>query len=313
MVSEKKQQENSDEKKKTRLHHWYVSNNLRNGLFCDDRRAERLQHLTANTTAFLPRKHLLSKPERWLRNQRLIMCRGQCLQSGSGHRQQPIADRNVFFTAIDGTKRATGKIFNRFRLEGDPSVERILRANISGDVSWAGRLYIEGGSGRINSSVEIWITLIDETDNNRTIEETTLLYDECDISAVFPTACLRFPQGSTTYNIAADLQRGHTYRLSVAARCTSDIQFPAATAGVACTFYDDVLSPNGVSRAAFRINIEKDLEEEIERLREDVDRLQDELGELRELFRDHSHLYKTGRGEGHNSENATSSSPIRSD
>jgi len=218
-----------------------------------------------------------------------------------------------FFTAIDGTKRATGKIFNRFRLEGDPSVERILRANISGDVSWAGRLSIEGGGGRINSYVEIWITLIDETDNNRTIEETTLLYDECDISAVFPTACLRFPQGSTTYNIAADLQRGHTYRLSVAARCTSDIQFPAATAGVACTFYDDVLSPNGVSRAAFRINIEKDLEEEIERLREDVDRLQDELGELRELFRDHSHLYKTGRGEGHNSENATSSSPIRSD
>jgi hypothetical protein len=218
-----------------------------------------------------------------------------------------------FFTAIDGTKHATGELYNRFKLEGDPSVELILRANISGDVSWAGRLFIEGGSGRINSSVEIWVTLIDETDNNRTIEETTLLYDECDISAVFPTACLKFPEGSTTYNIAADLQRGHTYRLSVSARCKSDIKFPAATIGVGCTFSDDAASPNGISRTAFRINIEKDLEEEIERLKEEIERLKEELNELRELFSNHSHLYKTGKGEGHNSKNAISSHPITSD
>jgi len=211
-----------------------------------------------------------------------------------------------FFTAIDGTKSATGKIYNRFRIEGDPDSDRILRANVSGDVSWAGRLFIEAGSGRINASVKVWVKLLDETDNNRTIAEQEMVYSDCDISAVFPTACLKFPQGSSAYNFAADLQRGHTYRLEFAARCRSDIKFPAAVAGVGCSFSDDGLAPNGISRSEFRVNIERDLLEEIEQLRE-------ELYELRDQYDSHSHVYRTGRGKGHNNTKKISSSPVDSD
>ena len=192
---------------------------------------------------------------------------------------------------ISDTKRAKATLSNRFRLEGDLTEERSIRANLSGSGSWAGRLMIGPSSGQIAAEVTVAIELLDETDGNRTVAEQTLHSSSCELDTLFPSACLRFPQGSTNYNFAVDLIRGHTYTIHFVAECKSS--YNGAAVDVICDFEDDSVSPNGVSRSDIRVAISRDFEEELDELREQLD-------ELLENFEVHTHEYATGKGVGHN-------------
>jgi hypothetical protein len=211
--------------------------------------------------------------------------------------------KTSFATAVDGTKRAKATMYNRFQLEGDPDEDRVLRANLSGQVSWDGKLVIELGSGYIESSIDVSMKLIDLTDNNRVVAQKKMLSKSCEVDSLFPVICIKSPEGSGTYNLAVDLTRGHEYKFEFIAECKSDIGFPAATIGVLCLFNDhSILGGSGISRSDIRLNIARDLEEELNLLWE----LYEELDVRSRL---HTHEYRTGKGKGHNKVRATSSEP----
>jgi hypothetical protein len=102
----------------------------------------------------------------------------------------------IFVAGVDETKHAQATLQNWFTLSGDPQLQRILPANLSGTVSWAGRLGILAALGPADASINATVRLTDLT-VNRIVAEQRMVDASCSIDFV-GGGCVRFPQGSAT-------------------------------------------------------------------------------------------------------------------
>jgi hypothetical protein len=103
--------------------------------------------------------------------------------------------------------------------------------------------------------------------------------------------------GSTVNSISANLIRGHTYRIGLTIRCEGKGALNATV------FLDYVTGGWGLWWNDLKVSVGLDLEEEIEKLKKEVEKLRRDL-------ENHTHIYLTGRGEGHNNTEAQTSPAI---
>ena len=140
--------------------------------------------------------------------------------------------------------------------------------------------------------------------------EITLMLTDLDTGAVVRTSSLHtqdtdgfigidiidvgfgLDQGSTVNTMDVRVVRGHSYRLGLKVRSEGKSLFNA-------TVILDYLDGSwGAKWNDLKVTVAADLAEEIEKLKKRVDALEQ-----------HTHTYLTGRGEGHNNTEATTSTP----
>ena len=203
---------------------------------------------------------------------------------------------------VTGVKHARATLSNSFLLEGDPLDGTVIRANISGDASWKGRLIVGPSSGVHKSSASMVFKLFDESDGNRIVSEETLFSESCEVDTVFPSGCVRSYDDTKIYNLAVGLTRGHTYRIEFISRCRSE--YDGAAVDIICDFENS--SSRGMSRSDISVSIDRDYGEELDMLRMELD-------ELRGQFDIHTHEYATGEGKGHNNVVIETSQPTKNE
>lgn len=207
----------------------------------------------------------------------------------------------VFSAGVNQTRHAQAILLNNFQISGLAQPERLIAANFSGSVSHNGLLKINAAFGDSRASIRVKVRLRDLTANNKTVAEQSVLYDACETSGLGGAACFKTPESSATYNLSVNLIRGHSYAFDVIARCESKIDVTAA--GVDCLFFP-LNNSYGVTRSAVRLEVARDLAEELDALKQEVDA-------LRRKFESHRHHYLTGRGTGHNDVPAWTTAPSK--
>lgn len=218
--------------------------------------------------------------------------------------------------------------YNSFSIsEGD---ERSVGAVLNGMINWEGFLDV-GAEDGARAAVDIKVELYDLTDD-RTIASQTVHRESC--SSTAEESCYSHEKGSGGVNLYARLIRGHEYEIRLIAQCQSE--FDTAT-DVVCAFFpwDDSFAvefgDGFVSWSALELAVEPDvagdldqiisdieqikadletLSIEVEQLRTDLDALILEVEQLKEDFMNHTHIYLTGKGVGHNNTEASTTPPI---
>lgn len=218
--------------------------------------------------------------------------------------------------------------YNSFAIsEGD---ERSVGAVLNGMINWEGFLNV-GAEDGARAAVDIKVELFDLTDD-RIIASQTIHRESC--SSTAEESCYSHEKGSGGVNLYARLIRGHEYEIRLILQCLSE--FDTATDAV-CAFFpwDDGFAVDFgdgfVSWSALELAVEPDvagdldqiksdieqiktdletLSIEVEQLRIDLDALILEVEQLKEAFLNHTHIYKTGKGVGHNNTDASTTPPI---
>lgn len=211
--------------------------------------------------------------------------------------------------------------YNTFMVsEGDG---RMVSAVLNGMVSWEGYLNV-GAADEARAAVGISVELYDMT-AAKTVASQTVHGDSCSSMAEEP--CYAHNSGSGGINLSASLTRGHDYEIRLIAQCTS--AFDATATNVICAYapwsdgYGVDFGDGFVAWSNFELTIEPDtlemiqdlrqdlddLSMEVDQIRIDLDALTLEVQQLREEFENHTHIYLTGRGVGHNNTEAVTTTP----
>ncbi len=198
--------------------------------------------------------------------------------------------------------------YNSFMVsEGDG---RMVSAVLNGMVSWEGYLNAGAVDGA-RAAVDIRVELYDMT-GAKMIASQTVHGDSCSSMAEEP--CYAHNAGSGGVNLSASLTRGHDYEVRLIAQCAS--AFEATATNVICAYapwnegYGVDFGDGFIAWSNFELSIEPDTLEMIGDLRQDLDALTLEVQQLREEFENHTHIYLTGKGVGHNNTEAVTSTAI---
>ena len=191
-----------------------------------------------------------------------------------------------------------------------------VNALLNGLINWEGYLNV-GPENAARAAIAIMVELFDVTDN-KAIALQTIHNDSC--SAMAEEPCYAHDTGSGGINLAVALTRGHSYEIRIAAECMSE--FAEAT-NVICAYIENDASygvdfGNGfVTWSNLMLSVEPDFGEAIIDLREDLDALTLEVqqlildfDQLRAEFDNHTHVYLTGKGVGHNNTEAITTPPV---
>ncbi len=244
---------------------------------------------------------------------------------GNNHCVTDSMDSEVYVATIlvEGeAQEALAKItaYNTFALsEGE---ERMVGAVLNGMINWEGFLNVGAEEGA-RAAVDIKVELFDVTDD-RTIASQTVHRESC--SSTADMSCYSHEKGNGGVNLYARLVRGHEYEIRLIAMCSSEFMIATNTM---CAFigWDESFGVDFgdgyISWSALELAVEGDLYEEIDLIKEDieqikadlealsleVEQLRIDLDNLKDAFLNHTHVYKTGKGVGHNNTDAYTTPP----
>ena len=171
-----------------------------------------------------------------------------------------------------------------------------LDATIAYDISWKGGWTIAGVfTGWNGAESEVTLTLTDRT-TGAVVRSSQIHHMEPDgfIGIDFVDVGFGLDKGGSVNTMDVHVVRGHSYRLALTMRCeglglpNANIQLDYST-----------LPEYGAQWNDLKVTVAADLAEEIAKLKKRV-----------EVLEHHTHTYLTGRGEGHNNTEATTSQPI---
>jgi hypothetical protein len=245
--------------------------------------------------------------------------------TGNNHCVSGSMDSEVYVATIlvEGeAQEVMAKItaYNTFAIsEGE---ERLVGAVLNGMIDWEGFLNV-GAEDGARAAVDIKIELFDVTDD-RTIASQTIHRGSC--SSAIDVPCYSHEKGNGGMNLYARLVRGHEYEIRLIAMCSSE--FITATDAV-CAFIEHdegfgvEFGDGYIAWSALELSVEGDVYEEIDLIKEEieqikadlealsleVEQLRIDLDNLKDAFLNHTHVYKTGKGVGHNNTDAYTTPP----
>lgn len=192
---------------------------------------------------------------------------------------------------------ASSQIFYEFEVGSTPqTADHTVGAWINYSIDWQGFQVILGSLGT-NASVLVELALRDVTDSANLHVETLHDLDLQTYSLEFLDVGLNHnDSGAKVGTFAAVLKRGHTYRLTLRMSTTLIILVSSGLQSM-CDYMNGFTGGgNGeVGLNSLYVKVGLDEKEVLERL---------------DGFVNHRHTYLTGRGEGHNNTEASSSPPI---
>ena len=210
----------------------------------------------------------------------------------------------VFFDVSNytaGKKFVATTVYTDFILNSDSNnAGNEVDGTISYDIEWAGGWTLYGvftGFNDVKSTVTL--TLYDLSAGGKVIRSATLHSMTTDgfIGIDIIDVGFGLDNGSTVNSMSANLIRGHTYRVGLAIRCEGK------SASNATVYLDYLAGDWGLWWNELKVSVGLDLAEEIEKLKKEVEKLRRDL-------ENHTHIYLTGRGEGHNNTEAQTSPAI---
>jgi len=210
------------------------------------------------------------------------------------------AGNNTAEATLDVSNYTAGKkfvattVYTDFIVKADSSnAGNEVDGTISYDIEWAGGWTLYGvftGFNDVKSTMTI--SLYDLSATGRVVRSATLHSMTTDgfIGIDIIDVGFGLDNGSTVNSMSANLIRGHTYRLGLTIRCEGK------SASNANVILDYQTSGWGLWWNDLKVSVGIDLEEEIEK--------------LWKALETHTHIYLTGRGEGHNNTEAQTSPAI---
>jgi hypothetical protein len=216
------------------------------------------------------------------------------------------ASSNTANASLDVSNLTVGKryvvisLYTDFTVTGDSTTNgNAVSATVSYDLGWAGGWTLGGvftGFNDVKSAMKV--SLADLT-AGQTLQASTFHTMTTDgfIGIDIIDAGFGLDKGSEASSISADLVRGHTYRVLL----TLSIEGKGALN--ANVLLDYATGGWGLWWNSLTVSVAPDILEEIARLWAAIDELRDDLEH-------HTHTYLTGRGEGHNNTEATTSPAI---
>jgi hypothetical protein len=206
----------------------------------------------------------------------------------------------VSIGVLGTTRTATGRLMNLFGVKPGPAHR--IGAKIIGLVSWRGFLQADIGAYDNTASIEIDASLYDVSTGSRHLVARQTLHTNSVGGAISDPPIPNFVRdfGSSGVDLAVDLERGHQYLMAIEgiASTTSGVLGLLAVSSYANNVFGSGphLLDGYIERTSLGITLEPDYVEQIDSLRDE--------------FRNHRHIYLTGRGEGHNNTEATTTPPI---
>ncbi len=199
------------------------------------------------------------------------------------------------------TVRASATLLNDFELLADPgTLGNTVGAWVTYDATWNGMMVFIGFFS--NPTVELAIRLTDLTDAK--VIKGELIWGRdgkgAGISIPYVPLDLNLGGGVDNHGVSntfpAVLTRGHKYRLELVMTCAvfSD---GGLDLGSECDYMDDFLVGSGGGAGWSKLSVKVGLDEA------------EVLKRLEELAQ-HTHIYLTGRGVGHNNTEAETSAPM---
>lgn len=217
------------------------------------------------------------------------------------------ADAN---TTAFGTGTAFALLNYDFQISQTPgTMNNTVGAWISYDAAWKG-LQLILSVALSNSSVNVEMTLRDLTENKIINRETIHDLDLQSQKVKFVNVGFDFDDSGTKINtFPAVLKRGHDYRLTF--RLTAILQKYLLLAAEASS--SDYYSFNGGAELKYlHVKVGLDEKETLQTLAK-IDSLENKIDEIEYKLENHSHVYLTGRGTGHNNTEANTTLSIFED
>jgi hypothetical protein len=167
-------------------------------------------------------------------------------------------------------------------------------ATLIGEGAWEGHVLVAQGTGS-ESSFEVRVRIRDIA-SDEFVASKTIYSATCQ-----GTLCDHIPDQQENFRVDFTVSAGRAYRIEYYAQCKINMGIEGA--GVGCDFEPDFLDTELIYRHLFVLEIGRDLEWELDELKE-------EIAALKHEFYSHSHGYMTGRGQGHNDVEASTSTPL---
>lgn len=213
--------------------------------------------------------------------------------------------------SLIGMKYVTSTIYGQFKILDPSNSKSEVDVTIDYDISWRGVWTLSGVFTDYNDAkAEVIVYLYDVTNGSRVVKKTeppvhTMKTDGF-IGIDIVDVGVGQDIGSTTNSMSAKLTRGHTYRVALTLHITGK---GLANATISLD-YGPGLGDGGLRWNDFTVAVSRDVNERIDLLEERVVQLEGEIAQLRSDLRNHTHIYLTGRGEGHNNVEARTSPAI---
>ena len=219
---------------------------------------------------------------------------------------RPIAGAG--WAAPQQTVKAFATLRNDFTVEATPGTAgRRVGAWVSYEASFKGLVALFGFVSR--PTVEIAVTLVDLTDGKAVKGELVWARDGSGFGVGIPYVPIDFNFGggrdshAVSSSLAAVLTRGHAYRVEFTLVC-SVFGDGGLDPGTECDYFDDFAGGDGGGVGWTRLEVKVGLDEA------EVQTRLAQLDDLRRQLEGHTHVYLTGRGQGHNNTEAQTSSAI---
>lgn len=213
-------------------------------------------------------------------------------------RADTIADQGRIYLYLSGTgglykeKSVWGLLYNDFTYT--PEGGQSTPATLTGEGAWEGHVLVAQGTGS-ESSFEVRVQIRDIA-SDEFVASKTIYSATCQ-----GTLCDHVPDQQVNFRVDFTVSAGRAYRIEYYAQCKINMGIEGA--GVGCDFEPDFLDTELIYRHRFVLEIGRDLEWELDELKE-------ELAALKREFYSHSHGYMTGRGQGHNDVEVSTSTPL---
>ena len=195
-----------------------------------------------------------------------------------------------------GRKFSEASVYTDFTVKAsDNGAATSLDATIAYDVAWAGGWTLGGlATGWNDVQSEVTLTLTDK-DTGAVVRTSTLHNRDVDgfLGIDIIEVGFGLDQGAAINTMDVHVVRGKAYRLAL------KVRIEGKGAANAVVLVDYSTGGWGTYWNDLKVTVAADLAEEIEKLKKRVDALEH-----------HTHTYLTGRGEGHNNTEATTSEPI---
>lgn len=192
-----------------------------------------------------------------------------------------------------GKKFASTTVYTEFTVTAGDFAGSVLDGSIAYDLEWAGGWTLAGVFTGFNDvKSEMNITVTDQSDGGKVVGKSSFHDMTTDgfIGIDIIDVGFGLDQGTESNTIALRLIRGHTYRVALTVHCEGKSLLNATA------ILDYLTLGWGLWWNELTVSVGMDLAEELAKLRRDLE--------------NHTHTYRTGRGEGHNNTEAETSPAI---